>query len=206
MTIALHDIPHLMRGSALGKQQEAQAEASWSLEELAGRLIELRGTGPSTALSFAARLVLDAQQRHEPAAWICGTESLFFPADLEPGGVLLEALPVVRMTDPQSAAVAADKLVRSGAFGLLLLDLGPDPWFPDALQKRLAHHAEAQHTAIICLTEERQDARQLGSVVSLRVEATRNADRRCILRATRDRQRRPGWSIEEEHHGTLGMR
>lgn len=206
MTIALHDIPHLMRGSALGEQQEAQADISWSLEELGGRLVELRAVGPSAAFTFAMRLISDAQRRHEPTAWICGTDSLFFPADVVGNGVQLEALPVVRMADPQSAAIAADKLVRSGAFGLLVLDLGADPWFPDALQKRLVHYAEEHHTAIVCLTEERQDARQLGSVVSLRIEATRTANSRCVLRATRDRRRRPGWSIEEECHGTLGMR
>lgn len=206
MTIALHDIPSLMTGSALEKQQIAQPEVSWSLEELAGRLVEIRAVGPSAALVFAARLVVDAQLRHEPVAWVCATESCFYPDDFARNGVDLDSLPVVRMAGPQKAAVAADKLVRSGAFGLVVMDLGEDPWFPDALQKRLVHYAEEHHTAIVCLTEERRDSRPLGSLVSLRAEATRNSGNRCVLRVTRDRRRRPGWSIIEECHGTVGMR
>jgi len=206
MAIALHEIPNLMTGSALEKQQSAQSDVAWSLEELGGRLVEIRSVGPAASLVFAVRLVLDAQRRHEPVVWICALDSCFFPADVARNGVELDELPVVRMAGAQKAAVAADKLVRSGAFGLIVMDLGEDPWFADALQKRLAHHAEEHHTTILCLTEERRDSRTLGSLVSLRAEVTRSDERHCVLRVTRDKRRRPGWSIVEECHGTVGMR
>ena len=47
----------------------------------------------------------------------------FFPPDAAEGGVDLDALLVVRARDLSSMASAADQLARSGAFGLLVVDL-----------------------------------------------------------------------------------
>ena len=71
---------------------------------------------------MAASLAWKAQLRGEPVAWILARPSSFFPPDLHAGGIDLEALAVVRVPDAAAAARAADKLLRSGAFGLVLLD------------------------------------------------------------------------------------
>lgn len=209
MAIALSDIPHLTTGAQLEKEQRRTDESSWSLQELAGRFVEVRAVGPSASLSLATRLVIDAQRTGEPVAWISAHDGLVFPVDLARNGVDFDAFALVRMPEPKLAAVAADKLVRCGAFGLIVLDLGHDPWFPDALQNRLVHKAEEHHTAIVCLTESRRDSRTLGSLVSLRAEVRRvreEAGFRCVLRAERDRGRRSGWAFEEVRDGTLGLR
>ena len=39
------------------------------------------------------------------------------------GGIDLDALPVVRVPDARAAGRAADHLVRSGGFGLVVIDL-----------------------------------------------------------------------------------
>jgi recombination protein RecA len=207
MTSALLDIPTLTTGSELEKRQSAHGDG-WVLEELAGRLVEIRSVGPAAALTFAIQLVLEAQQKAEPVAWFMARDGTFYPPDAARNGIDFEALALVRMKGPKAAAVAADRLLTCGAFGLLILDLGDDPWFPNALQNRLVRHAEDNHTAVVCLTEERRDARTLSSLVSLRAEVSRRATGdgfECTLRAARDRRHRPGWTHQEDCDGTVGM-
>ena len=209
MASPLLNIPFLTTGAELEKLQEKRSRIAWTVEEFAGRVVEIRAVGPSPLLALAARLILDAQHNSEPVAWISARDALFYPPDFIANGIDLVALAVVRMCDPKSAAVAADKLVRCGAFGLLILDLGDDPWFADALLNRLVRHAEQSHTAIVCLTEARRDMRALGSLVSVRTEATRarvGQQFRCTARAERDRLRGPGWTYEQECDGTVGLR
>lgn len=104
---------------------EEALEAVWTLPALSGRLVELPpGLGASGALSLAFSLVLEAQRQGEVAAWIGRGAGGFYPPDAALGGVDLSALAVVRVEGASAQARAADKLLRSGAFGLLILDLG----------------------------------------------------------------------------------
>ena len=106
----------------------ADQRLCWSHSLLTGRLAELSSWGTGASLTLAFELVLQAQHGGEPVAWITTSPSTFFPPDVAHGGVDLDALPVVRVPDGQAAARAADKLVRSGAFGLVILDLGANAW------------------------------------------------------------------------------
>lgn len=133
--------------SALARLKPARAprplaaEPSWTFPELAGRLVEIHGEHGGV-LSLAARLVHDAQRRGETAAWVLARDTSFFPPDLADGGIDLEGLVVVRTSVPGGGARAADLLVRSGAFGLVVLELGvgrrstPNP---DGELERAAH-------------------------------------------------------------------
>ena len=100
-------------------------------------------------------------------------------------------------------------MARSGAFGLLVLDLGANPRVPAALQARLRSLARKHDTAILCLTEKRGSASSLGSLVSLRGEARirRVGDDRfaCELRVLKDKHRGPGWVHTEICRGPEGM-
>ncbi len=181
----------------------------WDLQEIAGRFTELSGLGGSACLTLATSMVLDAQRQAETAAWITSNNSSFFPLDVAAAGVDLEALAVVRVPDAPSVARAADRLARSGAFGLLVLDLGASPRVPAALQARLRSLARKHDTAILCLTEKRGSASSLGSLVSLRGEARirRVGDDRfaCELRVLKDKHRGPGWVHTEICRGPEGM-
>lgn len=174
--------------------------AAWSLAELSGRLCELSG---GAALTFAFRLIDESQRAGEPAAWIGAATSCFFPPDAADGGVDLEALVVVRAPDAAAVARAADHLARSGAFGVLVLDLdGP---VPPALLSRLLGLAQKHEVAIVLLTDV-----PLGSLVSLRAEGL--AHRRsggvveCELRVVKDKRRAPGWTLLEVCRGPAGLR
>ncbi len=181
----------------------------WDLQEIAGRFTELSGLGGSACLTLATSMVLDAQRQAETVVWITADNSSFFPLDVAAAGVDLEALAVVRVPDAPSVARAADRLARSGAFGLLVLDLGTNSQIPPALQARLRSLARKHDTAILCLTEKHGSASSLGSLVSLRGEARirRLSDDRfaCELRVLKDKNRGPGWIHTEICRGPEGM-
>jgi len=187
-----------------------QPALPWSRAELAGRLVELSTWGDAAALTLAFELIAEAQQQGEPAVWIAATPSTFYPPDAARSGIDLDALPVVRVADAHSAARAADKLVRSGAFGLVVIDVGGTASVPAPLQTRLLGLAAKHDTAVVFLTEKQADAASLGSLVSLRAQACRRrtAEDRfsCEARIIKDKRRGPGWSHSEIRHGPAGLR
>jgi recombination protein RecA len=185
--------------------------APWGLEATAGRLVEIAAAEDSAAFTMAAGLVLDAQQAGEQAAWIAPAESLFFAPDVLESGIDLDALVVIRVPAAAAAvgARAADKLIRSGSFGLIILDTGSSSRIPVPLIARLASLAQRNHTALVFLTQP-AGASSLGSLISLRVRARRQriaADRfRCWLEVLKDKRRGPTWGHEEVCRGAPGMR
>jgi len=189
----------------------AGASASpWTRPCLAGRLVEVSGAAATASLTFAALLVLDAQRRGERAAWVTPRESTFFPPDAAASGVDLAALPVVRVPRPGDVARAGERLVRSGAFDVVVLDLAVDGGVPLPLLTRLLGLAEKHDTAVVFLTQRPATAPSLGSVVSLRAEArrTRLTDGAfaCELVALRDRRRPAGWTHCVTRRGPDGVR
>ena len=186
------------------------APASWTSVALGGCLAELSGTGASPLLTLAFDLVHQVQRRSEPTAWITRADSTFFPPDAAQGGVDLAALPVVRLAGRRQCLRAADRLVRCGAFGLLVIDLGGCLDLPLAAQTRLAGQALAHGTLVLCLTVKTEDAPSLGSLVSVRAHARRipRGDGRfvCRVHVLKDKRRGPGWSDEVWCRGPDGVR
>lgn len=181
----------------------------WTLAAVAGRFVELSGSGATATLTLAFGLVLDAQQHGEPVAWITPRAACFYPPDAAEGGVDLEALVVVRVPDPRAGARAADRLLCAGAFGLVVLDLGATAALPIPLQARLAGLAHAHHTALVALTARGKESPSLGALVSLRVfaERTRLAEDRflCELTVLKDKRRGPTWTHQEVCRGPAGL-
>ena len=193
----------------LAALQEPGQDA-WTRAALSGRLTEISGVGAMASLTSAFGLVLDAQARSEPVAWITLPETSFYPPDAADSGIDLDALAVVCVPGAQEGARAAERLLRSGAFGLIVLDLGRDARLPTALQGRLVSLAKRHDTALVCLTSKPRDAASLGSLVSLRAEVTREKrddDRfACKLAVLKDKSRGPGWSHSEVVLGPAGLR
>lgn len=177
--------------------------------DLSGRLVEISGYGPTALLTMAGRLVLEAQLEGEVVAWITTGESSFYPPDMEEVGVDLGAMAVVRCSEVRSAARAVDRLARSGAFGLLILDLGNVIDLPLPLQTRLAGLARAHDIALVFLTEKSQEAPSVSSLVSVRLTAERSSLDgvlfSCRAYAIKDKIRGPGWSKEVACHGPPGL-
>ncbi len=183
---------------------------AWSRAELAGRLCELSAGADGALLSAAMGLVTDAQQGGEPVAWVSASHAVFFPPDAAACGVDLAALVVVQVTDGPTAGRAADVLLRSGAFGLVVLDLGTSAAMPTPLQGRLVQLALKHDAAVVCLTAKKPDDASLGSLVSLRGQAVRRRSRdgrrfTCRLTTLKDKRRGPGWTWQEVRHGPDGL-
>ena len=185
----------------------------WNLGELRGRLSELTTDGSGAPLSTALALVLEAQLCGEPAAWVTVAGSCFFPPDVAALGVDLEALPVVRAPDASRAARGADKLLRSGSFGLVVVDLvelGSKARVAVPLQSRLLGLSRKHDAALVFLTGKDPSSPSLGPLVSLRVGSfrkRRSAGRfECEIHATKDKRRGPGWYHRELRHGPPGLR
>lgn len=176
----------------------------------AGRLAEVRGGRATAALTFAFRLVLQAQRRKEPVAWIARHGTVFYPPDAAEASVDLDGLIVIWVPDVLPAARAADRLLRSGGFGLVVMDLGADPAVPSHALARLGGLAKKHHAIVLCLTEGRHERATLGSLVSIRAEASRqqHGDNRylCKVRALKDKRNGPGWKHMEVCHGPHGLR
>jgi recombination protein RecA len=199
-----------VRGVTLGSPAARTArEPQWSLAGLSGLLTELSSQGGAGVLSLAFSIVLDAQALNETVAWITDSESSFFPPDAAASGVDLDTLTVIRLPGVQAMLKGADRLVRCGAFGLVVLDLGASPAVADGVVSRLAGLAERHDTAVLCLTEKRRDAPSLGARVALRAEARRRVmpDGRyaCTVDVFRDRRQGRTWSHEELLTGPEGL-
>src|SRR5262245_44492164 len=180
----------------------------WSLPQVAGRFAEISGSNATAALTLACGLVLDAQKCGEPVGWATSTESSFYPPDAAQLGIDLAALIVVRVPKPDAIARAVEKLLRSGGFGLVVLDLGLAD-MPTPLQSRLSGLVHHHHSAVVCLTEKDRKMFSLGSLVSLRVHAERKRAGKnefaCGIRVLKDKRRGPTWTHEELRHGPPGL-
>jgi len=190
-----------------GMRPAADEPAAWSPAEMNGRVVELTGRG---RLSFACRLVRAAQREGETTAWLGLPDDLFYPPDAARTGVDLTSLVVVRCPDARAMAGAADKLARSGAFGLLVLDFPAGSELPAAGLSRLAGLATRHEMAIVCLSDKREDAPSMGSLVSLRgaVSLERVAPGRfaCRVAVLKDKRRGPGRRDEVACDGPPGLR
>ena len=198
-------------GDAPLSPQGVAEPARWDLPELEGRLVEISGEGASAALTCAFGLVVEAQGRGENAAWISARRDGFFPPDAAAGGVDLGALPVVSTAGVLAAGRAASHLLRSGAFGLVVLDLGEGAELPAPLLSRLTGLAQRHGAVLLALTDKGGETPSLGSLVSLRAEARREelpggGGFRCELVILKDKRRGPGARFVEVCHGPAGLR
>jgi recombination protein RecA len=171
--------------------------------------VEIAGQAGSAILTLAVDLVVDAQREEETTAWITTHDRSFFPPDAARAGLDLDALVVVRVPEALDVVRAADTLLRSGSLGLAILDLTSRPSWPAPAMARLAGLAREHDAAVVGLTEKPESAASLGSLVSLRGQASRGrvdgGRASCALKVTRDRRRRREWIHEETFHAPDGL-
>ena len=186
-------------------QPTTEIRPGWCLTTFAGRLTELSSTSAGASLTLTFRLVLEIQKRGEPMAWITKRKSTFFPPDVADFGIDLNAVPVIWSIDNISMAKTAEHLLRSGAFGLIVLDFGADAHLPQHAQSRLTGQARQHQTALICITEKEIHQPSLGSLVSLRAHTERkpqNPNRFfCHASVLKDKRCGPNWNYKEVYHG-----
>jgi recombination protein RecA len=136
------------------------ASGGWPVGELA----ELLGQGRS---SLALAAVRGCQAAGQPVAWVDGPGH-FCPAtaDVDLAALILVSPGAPRQ--PSRTLLAADLLLRSGAFGLLVLDL-PAGRLPLAACFRLARQTGRARTTLLVLTGERRPLAGSAAALTLRV-------------------------------------
>jgi recombination protein RecA len=122
--------------------------------------------------------LIHAQRAGEPCAWIQPTNGHLFPPDLAAWGVDLQSLIVLHIPAAAGSSAlprAAEILLRSGAFGLVVIDLlsGAPRGDPSAWQSRLAALAREHGSTVILLSSSESHRGSLGPLVTLRVAPER---------------------------------
>lgn len=207
MNASLLSCKGIMPASAL--PTGAENTSAWTIQSLAGRMVELQSGGPSASLTIVAGLILEVQQRGQPAAWVGHARSVFFPPDFAESGIALASLPVIRPRIFAASLRAADALLRSEGFALIVLDIPSHETLTLGTQTRLAGLARSSHTALICLTQDGSGTPTLASLASIRCHSrfTRSAFNRFawVLQASRDKRGSAGWTLKEQAHGPGGL-
>jgi hypothetical protein len=126
-----------------------------------GRLTEITGPLGSGTTSLVRHIVTRSNQR---VAYIDATRTLV-PRDW----AHVSTLWVIRPPTPQRGAWSADVLLRSGAFGLVVLDGAPP--LTRAVTMRLSQLSRESDAVLLVLGEDQ--ALQTGTAVRLRVSAWR---------------------------------
>jgi recombination protein RecA len=137
-------------------------------------------------------LLRAARAEGETSAWIQLEGGMLYPPDLEQSGIDLEALVVIHI--PRDAASrtrapnasrgfhglcrAAEMLLRSGAFGLVVVDLteGAPAGGNEAWQGRLLALARQYASAVVLLTDKPAHDDSLGTLIGLRIEPRRTRE------------------------------
>ena len=143
-----------------------------------GRLVELSGVGASARTTTAVSIVRAVQGEGDTAAWIQFRGGGLYPPDLHASGIDLDALIVVHV--PRSAAAhaslrAAELLLRSSAFGVVVIDLDEHtPCGPSAAwQGRLLGLARQHQSRVVFLTRRPDTSTSLGPLIGLRFSPQR---------------------------------
>jgi hypothetical protein len=151
-----------------------------------GRLVELCGEAQT---STAVAILAHVQREGETAAWIQPVGGELYPPDLAAAGVDVEALVVIHVPEtptggtakggecpkPSTAMAgaagqcrAAELLLRSGGFGLLVIDFcRTEPTGGAAWQGRLLGLARQHEARVLLLRREARES--LGPLVGMRV-------------------------------------
>jgi recombination protein RecA len=213
----------VQRARELIQHRPRNAGPRWSRSGLSGNLVELIAGPSSASLSVAAALILQSQRAGEFVAWISTKRDSFFPPDFADRGIDLTALPVVWAPEPDGdgnrsahrACRAAEHLLRSGAFGCVVIDLADHLQLAVASQGRLLRLAEHHDAVVLVLRRKRKSGRYAGSLVSVRAESVREqmpeyglpdvAPFRIIITSTKDKREGPGWTAVEHCNGPPGM-
>jgi recombination protein RecA len=186
--------------------------------------VELSAGAEAAHLTAAFGLVLEAQLLGDRAAWVALGPHSFFPPDVADSGIDLDSLAVVLAPDARTAGRAADHLVRSGGFGLVVIDLSSrTTHFSDPDDERLSPRttlsvpiltrllglARQHDVTVLLLTRKSPDAPSMHSLIALRAEAQwrwRDGRYEIGIRVIKDKRSGAGWTHVEACHGPAGLR
>jgi len=199
---------NVQRARTLLRPRTEETGGWLDLPRIEGRLVEVSEAGFFGAVSAVCNLMPPLQSRQEQIAWIATGTSIFFPPDLAFRGVDVRAVTVVKAPGPRAGLQAADALVRSGAFALVVVDWGGQG-IEEAVLGRLSRMAEDRQTTVVFLTRKRDTDPSLGTQVSLRGTVTRSPQGgksgESLCQVTRDKRSGPPSRQRITFHGPFSL-
>ena len=143
-----------------------------------GRLIEIVSAVAGAQMTTAVACLRQAQAQGETAAWVQPAGGSLYPPDLADSGIDLDALLIVNVpanAGAHGSAKAAELLLRSGGFGIVVLDLAELAMMRDTTwQGRLLGLAREHSSWLVLLSDGANHAGSLGPLVSLCIEPHRS--------------------------------
>ncbi len=145
-------------------------KTDFTLAGLSGKVVEISGWEHPAGLSLAASFIQECQGKGGLAAWIsprCGNRgTLFFPPDFEDRGIDCNSLPILWTASAADGFSIADRLLRSRAFDMLVVDLtGVRQPRPAGGLGRLHRGARDSGCLVLCLTRRRPGESSLDPMV-----------------------------------------
>ncbi len=204
-------IDNVFRASSLLEPSSSDAKPL-ELSRFQGQISELSAERGQAYINLVFDLIVEAQSRREPVAWIGDRPSIFYGPDARHRTIDWQAVALISLVSARDRARAADQLLRSGAFGLVIIDLAgaTAPHIGDPLMHRLAQWSRRHTTATLFINDVTAESKALSPLLQRRVCARwSDVDAERLIATytiTKDKRQAPGAQIEEVYHGPMGLR
>lgn len=193
----------VQRARTLLRNPSSLAGGLFSLSRLRGRVCEISQPRYGGLLSALMDLLLDAQQQGEQIAWVAGA-SLFFPPDLAFRGLDVQAITVILPPTPVAGLQACETLLRSGAFGVVVVD-----WAGGGVEEsavgRLARLCEDREATVVFLTKKKASDPSVATQVSLRGVLSLGPTSEVEWSIAKDKRFGPPCREKKAFHGPFGL-
>lgn len=194
----------VQRARTLVRPRTSDLGGLFDLPRVRGRVVEVSEAGSFGALSALCGLLAQVQALGDQIVWVETGSSLFFPPDLAFRGLDVGAITVILAPGTKEGLLAADWVVRSGAFPLVVVDWAGG-MVDEADLGRLARVAEDRESTVLFLTRKPPEAPSLATQVSLRGTVTLGPGGETRWQVTRDKRSGPPVPQAAVYHGPFGL-
>ncbi len=181
----------------------------FDLDSLRGRWVEFSTAGAVGSLSLVCDVLVEAQKQYRLCSWVTLRSSSFFPPDFARRGIDISQLVVVRAKDSKLLRVACERLLRTDAFHVVIVDWPEHTQWPLSMQSRLMGLIKKNQSVFIGLSNKNTQAVSMSSMVSLRIEAALCHREKGLFTveytAIKDKRRGPHWTFRKTYHGPPGL-
>jgi hypothetical protein len=185
---------------------------SFNLKGLTGKVVEFSGWNQSACLSLTIPLILECQRGVKECAWILPEsirgESLFFPPDFLRAGIDCGRIPIIRSHNAVDSFGIAEKLVRSGGFALVVLDLTAGKAVRDSTVGRLNSIVQRYQCLVLCLTRNPPGAPSMDPMIFIHVHVEAQLHKgqfQVTAVVQKDKTQAPGYRMKWNYEAPTGM-